>query len=189
MAEEDKTLRTLMIAAQEGNRRLYAELLAHIIPSIRRAAHRRWPHASSTDLEDVVQETLLALHVSRHLYDPDRPVMPFILGIMRFRGSSIMRGHRRASVETHIDEVLETAMAIIAVGDQESAYQAYQLRAAVGRLRPGQRRAIEMMKLSELSLDDAAAATGMSVAALKVATHRGILALRKLLKRSEPDED
>jgi RNA polymerase sigma-70 factor (ECF subfamily) len=56
------------------------------------------------------------------------------------------------------------------------------LRQALGVLPAGQREAIEMLKLQEMSLKEASAATGMSVGALKVATHRAMNALRKLLK-------
>ncbi len=62
--------------------------------------------------------------------------------------------------------------------------EADALRAAIARLPDGQRRAIEMTKLQELSLREASTASGMSVAALKVATHRGVQALRKLLNGS-----
>ena len=55
------------------------------------------------------------------------------------------------------------------------------MREAIGVLPPGQRQAVELLKLKELSLKEAAAMTGMSVAALKVASHRGIKRLRELL--------
>jgi DNA-directed RNA polymerase specialized sigma24 family protein len=55
------------------------------------------------------------------------------------------------------------------------------LRQAIGRLPHGQRRAVEMLKLREMSLKEAASASGMSVAALKVAVHRGMNTLRKAL--------
>ena len=61
------------------------------------------------------------------------------------------------------------------------------LRAAIANLPPGQREAINRLKLNELSLKEASAATGMSVAALKVATHRALKNLRKML--SDPRED
>jgi RNA polymerase sigma-70 factor (ECF subfamily) len=38
-----------------------------------------------------------------------------------------------------------------------------------------------MVKMREMSLKEASAASGMSVAALKVAVHRGVGALRKAL--------
>jgi RNA polymerase sigma-70 factor (ECF subfamily) len=62
-----------------------------------------------------------------------------------------------------------------AYGDREALTQAMQ------RLPRRQREAIEMLKLREISLREAAAATGSSIAALKVAVHRGIKALRKAL--------
>jgi RNA polymerase sigma-70 factor (ECF subfamily) len=58
------------------------------------------------------------------------------------------------------------------------------LRTAVNALPAGQREAIEMLKLREMSLREASAASGMSIGALKVATHRAMAALRKLLKDS-----
>ena len=59
------------------------------------------------------------------------------------------------------------------------------LKDAVGALPPGQRQAIELLKLRELSLKEAAAATGVSSGALKVATHRAMTALRRILAGGE----
>src|SRR6516225_6811062 len=56
---------------------------------------------------------------------------------------------------------------------------------AINQLPIGQRQAIELLKLREMSLKEAAATTGMSIAALKVATHRALKALRKLLAGDE----
>jgi RNA polymerase sigma-70 factor (ECF subfamily) len=52
---------------------------------------------------------------------------------------------------------------------------------AIANLPRGQRDAIEMLKLREMSLKEAASASGMSVAALKVAVHRGMKTLRKTM--------
>ncbi len=59
------------------------------------------------------------------------------------------------------------------------------MRRVVERLPSGQREAITMLKLEEMSLKEAAAKTGVSIASLKVATHRGMKALRKLLKATD----
>ena len=185
MVAEDPRWRELMRAAQQGDRELYGALLTAVIQPLRRAARARWPRADAGVIEDVVQETLIALHTSRHLYDPGRPFMPFLLGIMRFRGGDVMRRSRRDGArETPLDEVPETSGALTTKSDQHKGLDADELRDAIARLPEGQRRAIEMTKLQELSLEEASAASGMSVAALKVATHRGIQALRKLLNGS-----
>jgi RNA polymerase sigma-70 factor (ECF subfamily) len=60
------------------------------------------------------------------------------------------------------------------------------VRAAVQALPEGQRQAIELLKLEELSLKEAAEMTGTSVGALKVATHRALVALRRILSIEEP---
>jgi RNA polymerase sigma-70 factor (ECF subfamily) len=59
------------------------------------------------------------------------------------------------------------------------------LREAVERLPPGQREAVRLLKLKEMSLKEAAAVSGMTVAALKVATHRALKRLRKMLGRQD----
>ncbi len=185
MAAEDPCWREWMRAAQQGDRVLYGALLTAVIQPLRRAARARWPRADAAAIEDAVQETLLALHTSRHLYDPARPFMPFLSGIMRFRGGDVMRRTRRAGArETSIDDVPETSDVLRTESDQDKKLDAEVLRAAVARLPDGQRRAIEMTKLQELSLEEASTMSGMSVTALKVATHRGIRALRKLLHGS-----
>ena len=56
------------------------------------------------------------------------------------------------------------------------------LHEAIENLPPDQRQAIKLLKLKEMSLKEAARASGRSVAALKVATHRAIANLRKLLR-------
>jgi RNA polymerase sigma-70 factor (ECF subfamily) len=185
MTAEDPRWREWMRAAQQGDRVLYGALLTAVIQPLRRAARARWPRADAAAIEDAVQETLLALHNSRDLYDPTRPFMPFLFGIMRFRGAEIMRRSRRAwARETPIDDVPETSDALRTNSDQHKGLEADELRTAIARLPEGQRRAIEMTKLRELSLEEASSASGMSVAALKVATHRGVRTLRKLLDGS-----
>ena len=87
MAEEDPSRPEWLRAAQQGDRKLYAALLTAVILPPRRAARAFWREAGAAEIEDIVQETLLALHASRHLYDRGRPFMPFLLGIMRFRGA------------------------------------------------------------------------------------------------------
>lgn len=185
MAAEDPRWREWMAAAQQGDRAAYASLLQAMPPLLRRAARALWPQADAASIEDAVQETLLALHLSRHLYDPARPFMPFLLGILRFRGTDVLRRHHRNSRrERPIGELPETFEALVTNTARDEGLEADALRAALARLPAGQRRAIEMTKLQELSLQEASARTGLSVTALKVATHRGIKALRKMMTGS-----
>ncbi|MDE2335627.1 MAG: sigma-70 family RNA polymerase sigma factor [Rhodospirillales bacterium] len=169
-----------MAAAQAGDAAAYRRLLTAVLGPLRRAARARWPRAEPADIEDAVQETLLALHSSRHLYDPARPFLPFLLGILRFRGTDAMRRRwREAGRTTNIDDVDETSAALATNTDESLALDAQRARAMLKDLPEGQRRAIELLKLGEMSLHEAARETGMTEGALKVATHRALRALRR----------
>src|SRR5262249_13902924 len=91
----------------------------------------------------------------------------------------LRRRGRAGSRETPLEPDHET-LAAPETNCKEAACDARALREALQRLPPGQREAIRMLKLDEMSLKDAAAASGMSLAALKVATHRGLKNLRKI---------
>lgn len=171
----------LMRRAQSGDGRAYGELLRRVTPRLRQAVQRR-RRLQSCDVEDLVQDILLSLHAARATYDPARPFMPWLMAIARNRiADGARRYARRAANEVVSDDLPETFagaganMLIESYGDGEA------LARAMADLPPGQRRAVELMKLKELSLKEAAAASGMSVGALKVAVHRGMGALRKAL--------
>ncbi|GAB0114139.1 RNA polymerase sigma factor [Acidisoma sp. C75] len=183
MAVEDPQWQRLMAAAQAGDKASYGRLLAAAIPVLRRMARSRWPGIDAALVEDIVQETLIGLHASLHLYDPVRPFIPFLYGIMKFRGRDAIRKTRRMQTrELGIDDFPETFEGFGTEEHHDQGLQAEELRAEVDRLPAGQKVAVEMTKLRELSLEEASRASGMTVGALKVATHRGIAALRKKLK-------
>lgn len=62
---------------------------------------------------------------------------------------------------------------------EKPAFRLADVRAAVSALSPRQREAIALLTLQEINLAEASARTGQSVTALKAATHRAIIALRK----------
>nr|MDA8248599.1 sigma factor-like helix-turn-helix DNA-binding protein [Rhodospirillales bacterium] len=118
----------------------------------------------------------------RHLYDPARPVLPFLLGILRFRGADVLRRRRRtAANEVAVHDAGETFDPVTPNTPQDVTADHAKLREAIGRLPAYQRQALELMKLRGMSLQEASSATGMSITALKVATHRAIRSLRKRL--------
>jgi RNA polymerase sigma factor (sigma-70 family) len=169
----------LMARAQDGDRVAYRRLLEDITPYLRSLAARH--RAPSGEAEDVVQDILLTLHAVRHTYDPGRPFGPWLLAIARRRIADRLRQHGRiAAAETALGPEHET---IVASGPNLYALLAGRrgLRDAIERLLPGQRQAVLLLKLRELSLKEAASESGMSVGALKVASHRALKALRAML--------
>ena len=168
--------------AQGGDRRSYEALLSAALPWLRRMARRRFTWADAAEAEDIVQDTLLALHCNLHLYDPARPAAPFLLGILKLRGADRRRSRARHQVrEAPLDDLPVTSMALATKETQEVSIDVERVSSAVGALPPRDREILEMLKLREMSLAETSAATGMSVGALKVATFRAIRRLRAKL--------
>ncbi|MPZ55239.1 MAG: sigma-70 family RNA polymerase sigma factor [Rhizobiales bacterium] len=175
-------LARLMRRAQEGQSAAYAELLREVAPLLRSEIRRRLRFLPPQDVEDLVQDVLLSLHVVRSTYDPARPFLPWLMAIAHNRVvDGIRRQVRRNANEVAVDEPPETFATDATNRFDESYGDPEALRQAMQRLPQGQRTAIELVKLREMSLKEAAAVSGMSVPALKVAVHRGIGALRKVL--------
>jgi len=171
-----------MRSAQDGDGSAYASLLKEIAPWLRRMMRHQRRFLQPQDIEDLVQDVLLSLHAVRATYDPKRPFLPWFAAIARNRlADSARRYARRAANEVVVENLPvtfgddETKMPMDAYGDPEA------LRHAIEGLPPGQRQAVELLKLRELSLKEAARESGMTIGALKVAIHRGIRALRKAL--------
>lgn len=174
----------LMRAAQDGNAAAYHELLQAITPRVRRIVRRQRGFAGVDEVEDLVQDVLLTVHRARATYDPARPFMPWLLGIVRHRLADGARRHARTSArEVALDKETLTFAEPATNPVDEMGADVEALRRAVGALPARQRTAIELLKLRELSLEEAAALSGMRVGALKVATHRAIGALRRALGR------
>lgn len=172
----------LMRSAQEGDRAAYKRLLEEITPLMRRIVQRNRAFLQPSDIDDLVQNILLALHSVRATYDPCRPFFPWLMAIARNQLADGARRHlRRIANELIVEKVPETFSGDGANGFNEVYGDQEALSIAIGALPRGQRRAIEMLKLQEMTLKEAAVSSGMSVPALKVAVHRAMRTLRKAL--------
>jgi RNA polymerase sigma-70 factor (ECF subfamily) len=164
----------LMAAAQAGDGAAYAALLRECLPLLRAICRARLQNPA--EVEDAVQDALLTLHRVRHTYDPARPFRPWLAAIAERR--ALDRGRRLGRAGAR-ETVLDDALELGAEGNAEERMAASQLRDAVAELSPAQRIALRLTKIEQLSLQEASARSGMSVGALKVATHRALHALRK----------
>ena len=176
-------LGVLMRAAQRGDAKAYTELLKTITPRIRRIVMRERGFAGLAGVDDLVQDVLLSVHAVRATYDAARPFEPWLLAIVRNRlVDGARRYARTAAREVNWDHEDDVTFGAVEANEQTAELgDAKALRDAVQALPDGQREAIELLKLEELSLKEAAAVSGTSVGALKVATHRALHALRRAL--------
>jgi RNA polymerase sigma factor (sigma-70 family) len=169
-----------MRAAQQGDGASYVELLRTITPRIRKIIRRQHGFVGVAEVEDLVQDVLLSVHAVRATYDPARPFIPWLLAIVRNRLVDGARRYARiARREIHVDEQDVTFLAAETNDDIGELGDAAAVREAVRALPDGQRQALELLKLRELSLKEAAELSGTSVGALKVATHRAMATLKR----------
>jgi RNA polymerase sigma-70 factor (ECF subfamily) len=178
----DEQLRLLMHEAQQGDANAYRALLTAVTPRIRRIVRARRGFLGAAETEDLVQDVLLSVHAVLATYDPSRPFMPWLMAIVRNRLVDAARRYgRQQAHETQVDDLQVTFDQIATNTTDEGMGDVEALAHAIRALPAGQRQAIELLKLREMSLKEASAATGTSVTALKVATHRAIASLRRIL--------
>jgi RNA polymerase sigma factor (sigma-70 family) len=169
----------LMARSQEGDQDAYRRLLQSILPYLRALSRRAG--MPGDEVEDAVQDVLMTLHQIRHSYDPARPCAPWLAAVARHRILDRRRRLvRKALRESPMDNETETLPALPTYLP-ERASEIRRMKAAIEALPKGQRQAIEMLKLREMSLKEASAASGQSISSLKVAVHRAIKRLRSLL--------
>jgi RNA polymerase sigma factor (sigma-70 family) len=173
----------LMARAQDGDKSAYQRLLREITPYLRSLAARR--HRDPSDIEDAVQDILLTVHAIRHTFDPTRPFGPWLVTIANRRFiDRLRRQGRRRGRETPLMPEHETFSEPQA--NLEERPNRHELEKAINELPPMQRKAVQLLKLKEMSLREASTASGMSIASLKVNMHRAVKSLRKILgDRSE----
>jgi RNA polymerase sigma-70 factor (ECF subfamily) len=173
----------LLADAQRGDAAAYRLFLASIIPFARSVARRRsW---SEEAVEDVVQDVLLTVHRIRHTYEPGRPVKPWLAAIVARRSIDALRKRGRvAAREVHNESAYET-YADPAAKEGDAAHDAGEVARMTQGLSKGQKEALDLVKLKEMSLAEASEVSGQSVASLKVNIHRALKKLRLNLSRDQ----
>jgi RNA polymerase sigma-70 factor, ECF subfamily len=156
------------------------QLAAHL-----RAYFRRRMAALPNDVEDLVQETLLAIHHQRHTYKPAQPLTAWVHAIARYKLIDLLR--RRSGAEALTDP-LEDEDSLFGSSDLEAAEARRDLHRLLASLPARMRQAIELVKLDGLSVAEAALRCGQSESAVKVNIHRGIKNLAARIGKHH-DED
>ncbi len=176
-AKEDR-LRGLMVRGLGGDSAAYHAFLKELSAHLRAFLRRRLARLPD-DVEDLVQETLLAVHNQRHTYEADQPLTAWVHAIARYKLVDLLR--RRAGREA-MNDPLDDESAVFASSDAEVADARRDVAKLLERLPERQRLPIQYMKLEGLSVIETARATGMSESAVKVGVHRGLKALAAMIR-------
>ncbi|RVD69027.1 MAG: sigma-70 family RNA polymerase sigma factor [Mesorhizobium sp.] len=169
-------LSRLLNAAIAGDERAYAGFLARTAALVRGFARRKIVQGG-VDPEDVVQETLLAIHVKRHTWRQDAPVLPWIYAIARFKLIDAFR-RRGRRIEVEIDEIAET----FAEPETETVSER-DINRVLESLPPAQRSVVSAVSVEGRSIGETAAKFGISETAVRVSLHRGLAAIAKRFGR------
>ena len=166
--------------AQGGDEAAYREALEAIAARLRGYFARRLPSVPH-EVEDLVQETLLALHLRRGTHDGRLPVSNWVYAIARHKLIDLWR--RRGRREALHEPLDETASLCAPLHEELPARR--DLEALLGALPEAQRLAIRLIKLEGLSVAEASQRSGVSVSALKVRVHRGLKRLAALVRKEK----
>lgn len=177
MSASEMRLRNLLLKGLEGDASSYQSFLKELSTHLRGYFRVRL-YQMQDEVEDLVQEGLLAVHNQRHTYDPGQPLTAWVHAIARYKLIDRLRRH---SGREGLHDPLDEESAIFAHSDTEAADAQRDLAGLLERLPDQQRLPIVHMKLGGLSVAETAKLTGMSESAVKVGVHRGLKALADLL--------
>ena len=171
--EIEQRLRPLLLQGLEGDGNAYQRFLKELSAHLRAFLRRRLAQRPD-EVEDLVQETLLAVHNQRHTYRPDLPVTAWAHAIARYKLIDWLRAH---AVKGALDVPLDDAAELFSSSDAEAAQARRDLGQLLQTLPERQRLPIVHVKLEGLSVVETARLTGLSESAVKVGVHRGLKAL------------
>lgn len=178
-SEEDRVMAGLMRAALQGDEAAYAEFLRRAALLVRRAVARRLGQTLSSGVEDVVQETLLAVHLKRQTWRTDEPILPWLSAIARYKAIDACR-RRGVRVDLPIEDLAE-----VLAGPDTTAHveDTEHIEMAVRTLNGGQQKVVRSIALEGRSIKETAAALSMKEGAVRVAFHRGLSAIAQRFGR------
>jgi RNA polymerase sigma-70 factor (ECF subfamily) len=173
---EDR-LKELLVHGLSGDGATYRQFLEELSNHLRAYLRRRLASLPD-DVEDLLQELLLAIHNQRHTFDPTQPLTPWVQAIARYKLADL---HRRRERNEALQDPLDEDTMFTTV-DHEAAEARHDIEKLLNLLPHRQRLPILCVKIEGASVSDAARRTGMSESAVKVGIHRGLKALAAKLR-------
>jgi RNA polymerase sigma-70 factor (ECF subfamily) len=169
----EERLRALLLAGLEGDAGAYRDFLSELSGRLRAFLRKRLQHMQD-EVEDIVQETLLAVHNARHTYRADQPLTAWVYAIARYKLMDFLRARSRREA---FNDPLDDEHELFAACDEEPAQARRDVGSLLEQLPDKQRLPIVHVKLEGLSVAETAQLTGMTESAVKVGIHRGLKAL------------
>lgn len=163
----------LMQQARAGDDAAYREFLGEAANRLRASLARKI--GGDSELEDLVQESLIAIHEKRHTLDPNRPVAPWLHAIARYKLIDHWRKRGRSPI------VLEEADGEV----DADGFAGMDVAALLNELPEAQAEAIRLTQIEGLTGAEASAQVGIGLSAMKLRVHRGMLRLKQIVAEKE----
>lgn len=162
-----------LCAGIAGDGAAYAAFLTQITPILRRVIGTRIPMA---DVEDVLQEVLIGIHKARHTYDGNRPIMPWLMAITRFRLTDHLRKSYRQMQHRSVD-IADYENSLEAVTEAHIANES--IEGLLEGVPEREQTILSLMHLEGYTAQEIGSQLGMNESAVKVAAHRAMKKIRK----------
>jgi RNA polymerase sigma-70 factor, ECF subfamily len=176
-------LKALMLLSLDGDETAYRcllKMLRHLLSSY---YARRLGQKGAADLEDLVQDTLLALHQRRITYDRERPFTAWFFTIARHK---LVDHHRRSGGRNYTD--LEALEDVADAYSEDAVSATMDVNRLLQSLPAWQGEMIRSVRLEGRSVAETAASSGRTEAVVKVSVFRGIKTMAARM-RGERGED
>jgi RNA polymerase sigma-70 factor (ECF subfamily) len=174
---------TMMRAALAGDEGAYRRLLDEIARAVRPMARGALSRArvGDADIEDVVQETLLAIHLKRQTWDGGMRLAPWVNAIARHK---IIDSLRRRGVRRY--EPIEDFEAVLAAPEAEDPHTRGDVVRLLEQLPPRARDIVKSISLDGQSIPATAMRLAMTQGAVRVALHRALKSLAAAWRSANP---
>jgi RNA polymerase sigma factor (sigma-70 family) len=174
-----------MRAAMTGDAGAYRQFLVSVAPHVRAVARSRCRSlgAPEGEVEDIVQEVMLTLHLKRGTWDRSRPIGPWVAAITRNKLIDILRQRGR-----HITVPIEDFMDSLQAEDLTPELSTRDIDTLLGHLKPQQKEVVRSISLNGSSIRETAERLQMTEVAVRVTLHRALKALA-VFYRSSARED
>lgn len=181
MHSTEERLRDLLVRGLAGDAPAYHGFLKELAAYLRAYLRKRLLRLPD-DVEDLVQESLLAVHNQRHTYDPALPVTAWVAALARYKLVDLLR---RRSRNEALQDPLDEESEVLARSDDQALEARRDLAKLLELLPDRQRLPIVFVKVEGLSVAETSARTGLSESAVKIGIHRGLKVLAAKI-RSAP---
>ena len=183
MTDREPHWATLMRAGMRGDAASYHRLLQELAPVLRGLASRGFAQhrLGPEDVEDVVQETLLAVHLKRHTWDERQPLFPWVYAIARNKLIDNLR-RRGRQAQLPIDDIGESLQA----SEPPAEMNGVDAERVIARLKGRQREIVVAISIGGASARQVAQRLGMTEGAVRVALHRALKSLAKAFRADPP---